>query len=148
MATDDKAQGQQPQGAQSSGGTAMSRRAERSAEESRQGSATAPVPTRGSGDGLSGADLDRKRRFATVTEQAAAELDALEVDPRLDNRTGDQRPPAPGPLKPQQFDGPEVGHFAEHAEQVGDEFAELTGTVGDVRGMRSPGRLGRGDPDE
>jgi hypothetical protein len=145
---DDKDQSQQ--GPQSTGGTAASRRAERSTAESQQGASTGQVATRdsGSGSGLSGAELDKKRRFAGVTEAAADELEALEVDPRLDNRTGDQRPPAPGLLKPQQFDGPEVGHFAEHAEQVGGEFAEVTGSGGEVRGMRSPGRLGRGDPDE
>jgi len=120
--------------------------------------ASTPATTSGSGSGsgksgksgaLSGAELDRKRRAAGTTPEAAAELEALGVDPRLDNRTGDQRPTAPGPLKPQQFPGPEVGHFAEHAEEVGGEFTEATArAVGEPVGMRSTGALGRGDDDE
>jgi len=102
-----------------------------------------------SGGALSGAALDAKRRAAGTTPEAAAELEALGVDPRLDNRTGDQRPQAPGPLKPQQFAGPEVGHFAEHAEDNSAEFEEATARgPGEPVGMRSTGQLGRGDEDE
>lgn len=103
----------------------------------------------GKSTALTGAELDRKRRVAFSTPEAAAELEALGVDPRLDNRTGDQRPTAPGPLKPQQFAGPEVGHFGEHADDNRAEFEEATRhDVGEPVGMRSSGALGRGDDDE
>lgn len=108
------------------------------------------TPTKsGKSTALTGAELDRKRRVAFSTPEAAAELEALGVDPRLDNRTGDQRPQVAGPLKAQQFDGPEVGHFGEHADEHREEFAEATGgPTPDPLGMRAVGRHGRGEDDE
>lgn len=98
-----------------------------------------------------GADLDRARssgvRTGGTSEAQAEEYAALGVNPALDNRTGDQRPQASGLApKPQQYPGPEVGHFEEHAEQYGDQFREAFG-VGEVDslGMHSGGPHGRGD---
>lgn len=99
-----------------------------------------------SGGELSGAERDRKIRLRGVTEAAGQELDALGVDPRLDNRTGDQRPTANPVPKAQQFDGPEVGHFGEHADGVRAEFEEaVSGPTGEPLGMRSLGQHGRGE---
>jgi hypothetical protein len=104
-----------------------------------------------SASSATGADLDRARssglRTGGTSEAAAEEYARLGVNPALDNRTGDQRPQRRGlEPKPQQFDGPEVGHFEEHAEEHGGEFRELFGG-GDVDpvGMRSEGPHGRGD---
>jgi len=101
------------------------------------------------GEGKAGEDRSAAERDRGVrtTEAMAAEFDALGVDARLDNRVGDQRPQRSPFLKPQQVDGPEVGHFAEHAEAHAEEYAELTGVdaeQGDAVGMRSEGDLGRG----
>lgn len=103
------------------------------------------------GEDRSAAERDRGVRTGVrtggTTEAMAAEFDALGVDARLDNRVGDQRPQRSPFLKPQQVDGPEVGHFAEHAEAHAEEYAELTGVdavQGDAVGMRSEGDLGRG----
>lgn len=96
-----------------------------------------------------GADLDRQRALGVstggTTEAQQDEYGTLGVNPALDNRTGDQRPyVAEYPAKPQQIPGPEVGHFAEHAEKhraLADKFARKD----DALGMRSPGRHGLGD---
>lgn len=93
----------------------------------------------------SGADLDRRRTMVGVTETGAEEYAALGVNPRLDNRLGDQRPILPRTPKPQQIDGPEVGHFAEHAEQFAGEFEEAVRKIdGEPIGSKSEGPHGRG----
>lgn len=102
---------------------------------------------------LSGADRDRGLRTGSrtggTTEAMAEELDRIGVDARLDNRVGDQRPVLASYLKPQQFPGPEVGHFGEHADELGDAFSEATAAPdGDVLGSRSLGQLGRGEDTE
>lgn len=102
------------------------------------------------GGRMSGVDRDRRLRTGqmagTATETAAQEYEELGVDVRLDNRVGDQRPVLNPVLKPQQVDGPEVGHFGEHADELGEEFAEaIGGPEGDKIGMRSLGPLGRGE---
>ncbi len=116
---------------------------------------------------VSGAELDRDRprRTGGVTAAAAEELSQLGVNPALDNRTGDQRPEmVEWPAKPQQVDGPEVGHFAEHAEQFGDAASKSTpaapagtkaegphglgphgSTVEDAHGEPLPAQAGAGD---
>jgi len=106
----------------------------------------------GSGGGKrSGADLDSARssgaKTGGTTEAQSEEYAALGVNPALDNRTGDQRPRAAGfAPKPQQFPGPEVGHFAEHADEVGPVFEETFGVEDDAAaGMHSRGPHGRGD---
>ncbi len=99
-----------------------------------------------------GAALDVERMGPAtggVTEDMADELAALGVNPQLDNRTGRDRPTtAEAKAKPQQFPGPEVGHFAEHAEKYGPALAEAFGSAeGDPVGMHAGGPHGRGDRD-
>ncbi len=117
--------------------------------------AEAPKPDdEGKLPALSGRELDIARntgvRTGGSTAAAADEYAALGVNPRLDNRLGRQRPQAAGfAPKPQQFPGPEVGHFEEHKEAMGAEFDELFGrATDDPRGMHAPGPHGRGDDDE
>lgn len=114
------------------------------------GGASVSNAPRDTGGGLSGAERDRRirtgARGGTATDAMGEEYERLGVDVRLDNRVGDQRPVLNPVLKPQQFDGPEVGHFGEHADEAGDEFAEAIGRAeGDTIGMRSLGPLGRGE---
>lgn len=78
-----------------------------------------------------GADLDTARNTGkstggtTVDQQA--EYEDRKVNPRLDNRVGDQAPSAADYRpKPQHVDGPEVGHFAEHAEANADSANDAT----------------------
>jgi hypothetical protein len=100
---------------------------------------------------VSGADLDRQRRLGLstggTTEAGAEQYDKLGVNPRLDNRLGDQRPPLEEyPAKPQQVPGPEVGHFAEHAEQQRELFSKFSGDdVERLGGVRQEGRHGLGE---
>lgn len=69
---------------------------------------------------------------------------ASNVDARLDNRTGDDRPPVEQwPAKPQQVDGPDVMHQVEHTRQVLAD--RQTAETGDRKGMFSPGPHGLGD---
>lgn len=95
---------------------------------------------------LTGVELDHKRMYRTggVTESGADEYRRLGVNPLLDNRLGDQRPEvAEWPAKPQQIDGPEVGHFGEHAERFGDQ-AEKFRNLADPAGAKSEGPHGLG----
>ena len=74
------------------------------------------------------------------------EFAARGVDPRLDNRTGADRPPVEThPAVPQQVDGPDVMHQAEHAEAA---ERLLEAAVGDRKGMFSPGDHSLGGEDE
>lgn len=98
-------------------------------------------------------DQDRTTGVTTggTTPAQQDEFKALGVNPSLDNRTGDQRPVLPAKLKPQQIDGPEVGHFEEHAEKSKGLLAqvEIPGHVeGETLGMRSSGRHGRGGDED
>lgn len=102
---------------------------------------------------LSGRELDIARntglRTGGTTQAAADQYAALGVNPRLDNRLGRQRPQgAAFAPKPQQFPGPEVGHFEEHNEAMGEQFREMFVDEADPRGMNSPGPHGRGETDE
>lgn len=113
---------------------------------------TAQTSGSGSGSGSkSGADLDKARSSGQTTggttEAQAEEYAAAGVNPALDNRTGRQRPGARGLApKPQQFPGPEVGHFAEHEAEYGGAFNEAFGEDDDdAVGMHSRGPHGRGD---
>lgn len=68
---------------------------------------------------------------------------AQTVDPRLDNRTGDQRPPLEEfPAKPQQIDGPDLLHQKEATAAALEAKDE-----DDVerKGMFSPGPHGLSD---
>lgn len=65
------------------------------------------------------------------------------VDARLDNRTGADRPPIEKwPAKPQQIDGPDVMHQVEHTRRV---LQERESEVGERKGMFSPGPHGLSD---
>ena len=93
-------------------------------------------------------DSDRATGVSTggTTTAQQAEFKKLGVNPALDNRTGDQRPVLATKLKPQQIPGPEVGHFAEHAEEYGDRAADTCVAVeGEVLGMKATGPMGRNE---
>lgn len=114
------------------------------------GDTSKPSPTtrKATGRPRSGADLDAARATAGLPDDAAEEYRALGVNPALDNRLGEQRPLAAAQaVKPQQIPGPEVGRFAEHEEQHGEQYRELFGggSVGDLAGMKSEGDHGRGE---
>lgn len=65
------------------------------------------------------------------------------VDPRLDNRTGQDRPPVENdPAVPQQVDGPDLMHQEAHAEAV-DRLAKEQESS--RKGMFSPGDHSLGD---
>jgi hypothetical protein len=65
------------------------------------------------------------------------------VDARLDNRTGAARPPLEQwPAKPQQVDGPDLAHQAEHTAAT---LRQLDQEVGERKGMYSPGPHGLSD---
>lgn len=67
---------------------------------------------------------------------------APSVDARLDNRTGDQRPPVEEfPAKPQQVDGPDVVHQLEHTRKVLAD-RDNAKDAGERKGMFSPGPHG------
>lgn len=92
----------------------------------------------------------RGPRTGGVTDAGHAEYEALGVNPKLDNRVGDQRPhEAEFAPKPQQFDGPVVGGGREHAEVNGPQFAELFGRDEAARGApvgnSAEGPHGRGE---
>ncbi|NYV72982.1 hypothetical protein [Streptomyces sp. UH6] len=74
------------------------------------------------------------------TRELAVDADEPGIDPRLDNRTGDQRPKLETfPAKPQQVDGPELGEektFARRARRS---------SAGKRKGAKSPGPHGLGD---
>lgn len=62
------------------------------------------------------------------------------VDARLDNRTGAAAPRLEEwPAKPQQIDGPDLAHQAEHTAAT---LRNLEQEVGDRKGMYSPGPHG------
>lgn len=66
------------------------------------------------------------------------------VDARLDNRTGSDRPPLETfPAKPQQIDGPDVAHQAEHTRAT--LAARATGDDVERKGQFSPGPHGLSD---
>ncbi len=77
------------------------------------------------------------------------QADEQVIDPRLDNRVGNQRPKLETfPAKPQQIDGPDVAHnpTAKQAAAIAKDQRE--GNVGDNdprKGAGSPGPHGLGD---
>ena len=65
------------------------------------------------------------------------------VDARLDNRTGVAAPRVESwPAKPQQVDGPDLAHQAEHTAAT---LRNLEQEVGERKGMYSPGPHGLSD---
>lgn len=69
------------------------------------------------------------------------------VDPRLDNRTGSDRPPLESdPAVPQQVDGPDLMHQAEHAEAVAKKAREVDEV--ERKGMFSAGDHSLGSQDQ
>lgn len=76
-------------------------------------------------------------------EQRITVPGASNVDARLDNRSGADRPLLESyPAKPQQIDGPDVMTQVEHTRAV---LAEREAAVGDRKGMFSPGPHGLSD---
>jgi hypothetical protein len=70
-----------------------------------------------------------------------------DVDPRLDNRTGSDRPVRQeSPAVPQQVDGPDLMHQAEHAQAVADASRDAGGV--DRMGMFSYGDHSTGNPED
>jgi len=68
------------------------------------------------------------------------------VDPRLDNRAGDDRPPVESdPAVPQQVDGPDLMHQEEHAAAV-EKIRKAT--TREEKGMFSPGDHSLGTEEE
>jgi hypothetical protein len=70
---------------------------------------------------------------------------APNVDARLDNRTGDDRPPVESwPAKPQQVDGPDVMGQVEHTRRALADRSRESDTA-ERKGMFSPGPHGLSD---
>ena len=126
------------------------------ADDKASAKAPSPSPTRAedkpADKAPTGAAADVAARGAAsggVTEAMAAEFEEHGIIPALDNRTGRERPSRREfRAKPQQFPGPEVGHFAEHAEKAGGAFDEEFGAPADggpMPGMHSGGPHGRAD---
>jgi hypothetical protein len=71
------------------------------------------------------------------------------VDPRLDNRPGKDRPPMEtDPAVPQQVDGPDLMHQAEHARAVAEKAAAADVDGTERKGMFSPGGHSLADESE
>lgn len=84
------------------------------------------------------ADQLRESHDARVTVPGADNVDA-----RLDNRRGADRPPLEEwPAKPQQIDGPDVMTQAEHTRRT---LQDRDDAAGDRKGMFSPGPHGLSD---
>lgn len=85
-----------------------------------------------------------RRQVANAYEARVSVPGADNVDARLDNRTGADRPPIEQwPAKPQQVDGPDVVHQVEFTRQVLADREQ--GDTEDRKGMFSPGPHGLGD---
>lgn len=103
------------------------------ADQQRQ---TSAATSSGPGGGVAQELRDSHERRTTVPG-------ADNVDARLDNRTGADRPPLETfPAKPQQIDGPDVMHQVEHTRRV---LAEREDVTGERKGMFSPGPHGLSD---
>lgn len=75
-----------------------------------------------------------------VTSNESLEASEDSIDPRLDNRTGKNRPPLETfPAKPQQIDGPDVRDTVPRPEKVDENDPVVR------KGMSSPGPHGLGD---
>ncbi len=85
-----------------------------------------------------------RQQVADAHEARVTVPGASNVDARLDNRTGADRPQIEEwPAKPQQVDGPDVIHQVEFTRQVlADRQAA---DAGNAKGMFSPGPHGLGD---
>lgn len=89
-------------------------------------------------------DPGAKKDPEVKTEDLAASEET--VDPRLDNRTGSQRPPLETfPAKPQQVDGPSIENHptAKEAAQIAKDGGPAEDNV-NRKGMHSPGPHGLG----
>lgn len=86
----------------------------------------------------------RRDHEARVTVPGAGNVDA-----RLDNRRGADRPPLEEwPAKPQQIDGPDVMGQVEHTRRTLADRDDDEGAVGKRKGMFSPGPHGLSDVSE
>ncbi|MCX4622787.1 hypothetical protein ACF09G_13140 [Streptomyces albogriseolus] len=99
---------------------------------------TSSTPSTGS----SSSSTRAKDQAEPTTERLAVDANEPGIDPRLDNRTGDQRPKLEEfPAKPQQIDGPELGQERAVAARAERERED----VGRRKGAKSPGPHGLGD---
>ncbi|MDQ0842405.1 hypothetical protein [Streptomyces sp. V1I6] len=104
---------------------------------------TAPKATTSAAASSSSSSASPKKSSGELSTGAlAVDADDPKIDPRLDNRTGDQRPKLEDfPAKPQQIDGPEVGE-----EQVRPaKRRRAVQDRGPAKGAKSPGPHGLGD---
>jgi hypothetical protein len=78
-----------------------------------------------------------------AVEETPLEAKEQDIDPRLDNRVGNQRPPLETfPAKPQQIDGPDVANSPNAREAVQMMKEEEDNAT--RKGMASPGPHGLG----
>ncbi|MGW0131896.1 hypothetical protein [Streptomyces sp. NPDC003299] len=108
------------------------------ADKTETQSSTSSQSTPSTGSSSSGARSkdDAELRTAELTVDA----DDPGIDPRLDNRTGDQRPKVEEfPAKPQQVDGPELGQEKAVRARASRKAS------GTAKGAKSPGPHGLGD---
>jgi hypothetical protein len=104
---------------------------------------TTPKATTSAAAGSSGPSASPKKSSGELrTGALAVDADDPQIDPRLDNRTGDQRPKLEEfPAKPQQIDGPEVGEERVRPAKRGRAVEDR----GPRKGAKSPGPHGLGD---
>ncbi|MFI9344929.1 hypothetical protein ACIG0D_27240 [Streptomyces sp. NPDC052773] len=101
---------------------------------------TTPNTTPGAPSTANTPSSARAKEQTEPTEKLAVDADDPGIDPRLDNRRGDQRPKLESfPAKPQQIDGPELGQEKTVAARAERE------DVGPRKGAKSPGPHGLGD---
>ena len=130
-----------PTGATTSDTTTSSRRSETTARTA-SGSSVRGARTGGqdSNPGAGVADQLRESFEARTTVPGADNVDA-----RLDNRRGADRPKLEEwPAVPQQVDGPDVMHQAEHTRKVLQDRDDAV-DMGERKGMFSPGPHGLSD---
>jgi len=109
---------------------------EKPATQTQTGSSSTPST------GGSSSSSRAKDQAETSTQALAVDAERPGIDPRLDNRTGDQRPKLEEfPAKPQQIDGPELGEEKAVAARADRDRED----VGQRKGAKSPGPHGLGD---
>lgn len=80
-----------------------------------------------------------------VESKGADELEALGVNPQLDNRTGRQRPVMPDAIKPQQVHGGYPGDPETAEDESEDPPSKDITSAGDPLGFRAVGPHSRGE---
>jgi hypothetical protein len=91
---------------------------------------------------------DAAEQAAAARTEGAKTADGV-VDARLDNRTGNDRPPVTeGPAVPQQVDGPDLEHHDEHVRKAIAAGVANTADAGAAKGSKgahATGPYGLGD---